>query len=244
MLQAAIDQTAGARVPLMLGPGDYRVGGLKLPSGTQIIGVRGATQARLHRRHADDRRARRRSRHARGPGARRRRPSRCRRTARSFISRNAATLRIVDCEVVNSGRSGIRLDAVGGIVSGTTVTKAADVAIYSLDAHGLVDPGQRRARRRQRRHPGSPLGEGRRRHAGHRQPHRGHRQRKPAAPASTATPSTCSAPATSSCAATASAARRSRRCAATPPPTSRSSATPRPTSARSRSIPSSASRAR
>ena len=32
MLQAAIDKTAGARVPLMLGPGDYRVGGLTLPS--------------------------------------------------------------------------------------------------------------------------------------------------------------------------------------------------------------------
>src|SRR4051794_37821948 len=44
MLQAAIDKTAGARVPLMLGPGDYRVGGLKLPSGTQLIGVRGATR--------------------------------------------------------------------------------------------------------------------------------------------------------------------------------------------------------
>ena len=44
MLQAAIDKTAGARVPLMLGPGDYRVGGLTLPSGTQLIGVRGATR--------------------------------------------------------------------------------------------------------------------------------------------------------------------------------------------------------
>jgi uncharacterized secreted repeat protein (TIGR03808 family) len=49
--------------------------------------------------------------------------------------------RIVDCEIVNSGRSGIRLDAVGGIVSGTTVTKVADVAIYSLDAQGLVIQG-------------------------------------------------------------------------------------------------------
>ena len=44
MLQAAIDKTAGARVPLMLGPGDYRVGGLTLPAGTQLIGVRGATR--------------------------------------------------------------------------------------------------------------------------------------------------------------------------------------------------------
>src|SRR3954471_3067878 len=44
MLQSAIDKTAGARVPLMLGPGDYRVGGLSLPAGTQLIGVRGATR--------------------------------------------------------------------------------------------------------------------------------------------------------------------------------------------------------
>ena len=42
--RSAIDKTAGARVPLMLGPGDYRVGGLKLPAGTQLIGVRGATR--------------------------------------------------------------------------------------------------------------------------------------------------------------------------------------------------------
>src|SRR4051794_9287684 len=44
MLQSAIDKTAGARVPLMLGPGDYRVGGLSLPAGTQLVGVRGATR--------------------------------------------------------------------------------------------------------------------------------------------------------------------------------------------------------
>ena len=50
MLQAAIDQTAAARVPLVLGPGEYRTGALKLPAGTQLIGVRGATQADLCRR--------------------------------------------------------------------------------------------------------------------------------------------------------------------------------------------------
>src|SRR4051812_38390976 len=44
MLQSAIDKTAGARVPLMLGPGEYRIGGLSLPPGTQLIGVRGATR--------------------------------------------------------------------------------------------------------------------------------------------------------------------------------------------------------
>src|SRR5262249_52291580 len=46
-LQNAIDQAAGARVPLVLGPGVYRAGDLKLPSGGQIVGVRGATRLQL-----------------------------------------------------------------------------------------------------------------------------------------------------------------------------------------------------
>src|SRR5262249_56861233 len=46
-LQAAIDQAAGARVPLALGPGIYRARDLKLPAGTHIIGVRGATRPPL-----------------------------------------------------------------------------------------------------------------------------------------------------------------------------------------------------
>ena len=31
-------------MPLVLGPGEYRVGALKLPAGAQLIGVRGATR--------------------------------------------------------------------------------------------------------------------------------------------------------------------------------------------------------
>jgi uncharacterized secreted repeat protein (TIGR03808 family) len=47
-------------------------------------------------------------------------------------------LRIMDCELTGAGRGGIRLYEVQGAVSGTTVTKTADVAIYSLDARGLT----------------------------------------------------------------------------------------------------------
>lgn len=47
-------------------------------------------------------------------------------------------LRIVDCEIVNAGRTAIRLQAVQGAVSGNVITKAADVALYSLDARGLA----------------------------------------------------------------------------------------------------------
>ena len=43
-LQRAIDQAAQARVPLMLAPGVYRAGGLTLPAGANLIGIRGATR--------------------------------------------------------------------------------------------------------------------------------------------------------------------------------------------------------
>src|ERR1017187_1432096 len=43
-LQRAIDDAARAQVPLALPPGVYRTGMLRLQSGTQLIGVRGATK--------------------------------------------------------------------------------------------------------------------------------------------------------------------------------------------------------
>jgi uncharacterized secreted repeat protein (TIGR03808 family) len=140
MLQAAIDKTAGARVPLLLGPGVYRVGGLTLPTGAQIIGVRGATrlifsggESLMSARAAD---------HVTLAGL-------------NFEGGNLPLpemnalihfaqcndLRITDCEVRESGRSGIRLDGVQGVVSGTTVARIADIAIFSVDARGLTIQG-------------------------------------------------------------------------------------------------------
>src|SRR5450631_382833 len=46
-LQRAIDQAARTRVPLMLAPGVYRAGGLTLPGGASLLGVRGATRLML-----------------------------------------------------------------------------------------------------------------------------------------------------------------------------------------------------
>src|SRR3954449_2875314 len=43
-LQRAIDEAARAQVPLALPPGIYRTGLLRLSSGTQLAGVRGATK--------------------------------------------------------------------------------------------------------------------------------------------------------------------------------------------------------
>src|SRR5712672_2622940 len=44
ILQRALDEAARAQVPLALPPGVYRTGMLRLQSGTQLIGVRGATR--------------------------------------------------------------------------------------------------------------------------------------------------------------------------------------------------------
>jgi uncharacterized secreted repeat protein (TIGR03808 family) len=137
MLQSAIDKTASARVPLMLGPGDYRVGGLSLPSATQLIGVRGATRLIFSGGSAVI--------SARGgdhitlagltiEGGGRPLPA----NSALVVFEQCSDLRIVDCEITGSGRSGIRLFEVQGTVSGTTIAKTADVALYSLDARGLT----------------------------------------------------------------------------------------------------------
>src|ERR1700760_2981872 len=43
-LQRAIDEAARVQAPLALPPGIYRTGMLRLSSGTQLVGVRGATK--------------------------------------------------------------------------------------------------------------------------------------------------------------------------------------------------------
>src|ERR1700761_8469986 len=43
-LQRAIDEATRAQVPLVLPPGVYRTGMLRLQNGAQLIGVRGATK--------------------------------------------------------------------------------------------------------------------------------------------------------------------------------------------------------
>ncbi len=53
-LQRALDQVARTRVPLVLAPGIYRAGDLHLQAGTQLLGVRGATPARVHARPVVD----------------------------------------------------------------------------------------------------------------------------------------------------------------------------------------------
>ncbi len=136
-LQRAVDEAARTRAPLAIAPGVYRVGGVKLPAGAQLLGVRGATRLVL----------------ANGPsllsaagadqltlsglvldGGRRPLPE-----GRGLVQlENCASLKIVDCEIKDAGGNGIVLVASGGEITATTITGVADVALHSLDARGLV----------------------------------------------------------------------------------------------------------
>lgn len=136
MLQRAIDQAASSRMPLTLQPGVYRVGGLTLPPGAQIVGVPGATRFIAARprpiiasAHADQVRLS-------GlvfDGGGQMLPER-----QGLITlADGRGVRIADCELIGSGHHGIALERVGGEVSGNSVLGSADVAIFSLDARGL-----------------------------------------------------------------------------------------------------------
>jgi uncharacterized secreted repeat protein (TIGR03808 family) len=140
MLQSAIDRSAGARVPLVLGPGDYRVGALKFPTGTQLIGVRGAT--RLIFTGGDAMIAARGADHITLAnlvldGAGRPMPEN---SALVHLA-EGRDIRMTDCEIIGASRNGILLDSIEGVVAGNIVSSVADAAIFSRDARGLVIQG-------------------------------------------------------------------------------------------------------
>jgi uncharacterized secreted repeat protein (TIGR03808 family) len=137
VLQRAIDRAAGARLPLVLGPGVYRARGLVLPTGARLIGVPGATRLvaidntpLIVARGADyillsgitfD-----------GSG--------------KALPENAGLVQLAagrgiairDCEIIGSGRNGIVLENIEGEITGTTITGALAAAIHALDSRGLT----------------------------------------------------------------------------------------------------------
>jgi uncharacterized secreted repeat protein (TIGR03808 family) len=136
VLQNAIDKAAATRTPLFLAPGVYRCGQLRLQSGTQLLGVRGATKlvqadalGLISATQADaitlsgltfD-------------GGNRPLPQR-----RGLVHiESGRALRIVDCEIVGAGGLGLALQAVEGEVTGCTILRAAESGIFSFDARGL-----------------------------------------------------------------------------------------------------------
>ena len=136
-LQRAIDDAARAQVPLALPPGVYRTGTLRLQSGTQLIGVRGATKFVFN------------------GGA-----SMLQSEGEGHIGLSGITLdggkiplptrrglvhclggrdvRISECEIINSGGNGIWLEQVSGDISGNVIADIATTAVVSFDALGLI----------------------------------------------------------------------------------------------------------
>ncbi len=133
--QRAIERAAAARAVLLLPPGFYRAGSLQLPPFAAIAGVAGAT--RIVMSGGPSMMSATGSDHLSisglvldGAGI----PLPERRGLLHFSQGRA--VRIADCDVVNSGRNGLALEAIAGEVTGNTIS-AADAAIFSLDARGL-----------------------------------------------------------------------------------------------------------
>jgi uncharacterized secreted repeat protein (TIGR03808 family) len=137
VLQNAIDTAARARVPLAIAPGTYRAGNLKLPAGTQLLGVRGATQIVLS--EGPSLMAAAGADHVTLSGLVLDGGRRPLGDGRGLVQlESCRAVRIVDCELLGSGSLGIRCFGIDGELSGNTLTDIADAAIFSTNAAGLL----------------------------------------------------------------------------------------------------------
>jgi uncharacterized secreted repeat protein (TIGR03808 family) len=136
-LQNAVDAAGRAQAPLVIAPGVYRVAGVKLPAGAQLIGVRGATRLMLAAdtslltgAGAD---------HVTLSGIVLDGGGRTLASGRGLVElEGCRALRIADCEILGSGGHGIRCTSVDGEVADTLFGDIADVAILSYDGSGLT----------------------------------------------------------------------------------------------------------
>jgi len=136
-LQRAIDEAARAQVPLALPPGIYATSMLRLQSGTQLVGVRGATRlvfkggASMFAAEGAD--------HIGFTGITLDGGGILLGPRRGLVHcLGGRDIRITDCEIAGSGGSGIWLENVSGEVSGNIITRSATTAIVSFDAQGLA----------------------------------------------------------------------------------------------------------
>jgi uncharacterized secreted repeat protein (TIGR03808 family) len=139
-LQRAVDQASAGRVPLVLAPGVYRIGGLQLWSGTQLMGVRAATfltftggNSLLAAENSD-------AVTLSGltfQGGNGKLPDN-----RGLVHCSAArALRVTDCEIRGAGGNGLMLEQCDGAVTGTTIIDAADTALFANNSRGLILSG-------------------------------------------------------------------------------------------------------
>ena len=137
VLQRAIDDAARAQAPLALPPGVYHTSMLRLQSGSQLIGVRGATRlvfnggASMFQGEGADSLTLA-SITLDGSGI----PLPSRRGLVHCLGGRG--IRITDCEISGSGGNGIWLENVSGDISGNIITRSATTAIVSFDAQGLL----------------------------------------------------------------------------------------------------------
>jgi uncharacterized secreted repeat protein (TIGR03808 family) len=139
-VQRALDQAAHTRIPLVLAPGVYRAADLRIGSGVQVLGVRGATRLILGR------------------------------SAPLFSAEHAETvtltglvldgggvslsdggglvqladvrgLRLTDCDIRNAGGSAVVLNQCDGGVSGCSIVDASDTALFANDSRALTISG-------------------------------------------------------------------------------------------------------
>jgi uncharacterized secreted repeat protein (TIGR03808 family) len=136
-LQRAIDQAAHTRVPLMLAPGIYRAGNLKLPAGAHLAGVRGATwlmlthgPSLLSAEHAEIVSLTGLGLNGGGQPL----PE-----ARALVHfDDIKSVRISDCEIAGAGGNGVTLESCDGEVTHSTIIDAADNALFCNDSRGLL----------------------------------------------------------------------------------------------------------
>ncbi|HET7850277.1 MAG TPA: TIGR03808 family TAT-translocated repetitive protein [Pseudolabrys sp.] len=139
-LQRAIDRAAKVRLPLVLAPGVYRAGDLKLPAGASLVGVQGATRlvfthgrSLVSAEHADTVSLEGLILDGKGQTIA---------DGRGLAQMNdVQMLRIDGCEVIDAGGNGIVLDGCDGEVTHTTISKAADTALFSRNGRGLLVVG-------------------------------------------------------------------------------------------------------
>jgi uncharacterized secreted repeat protein (TIGR03808 family) len=136
--QRAIDEASRARVPLALAPGVYRAGDLNLPTGAQILGVRGATRIVLTHGQSLIASAGGDAITLSGLTLDGQQGEATRGLVRLS---NAKDLRIVDCTIANATADAISLEACAGAIENNTIDTAGDNALFALDSRGLIVRG-------------------------------------------------------------------------------------------------------